>query len=148
MKSYLSLIPISARVHKRQNRMTLLCIIISVLLVTAIFGAADMTLRGETLYMQGRHGSWHISLSGVSDDVIRAVSQRDDVTAVGSSAVFNFDADLPYYIGKRTAALYGKPFYFSRFPSRYAYCVNRELRVMEGVPQPAPSTMPISSSLR
>ena len=30
MKSYLSLIPISAKVRKRQNRMTMLCIIISV----------------------------------------------------------------------------------------------------------------------
>lgn len=29
MKSYLSLIPISAKVRKRQNRMTMLCIIIS-----------------------------------------------------------------------------------------------------------------------
>ena len=37
MKSYLSLIPISAKVRKRQNRMTVLCIIISVFLVTAIF---------------------------------------------------------------------------------------------------------------
>ena len=27
MKSYLSLIPISAKVHRRQNRMTLLCIV-------------------------------------------------------------------------------------------------------------------------
>ena len=35
MKSYLSLIPISAKVRKRQNRMTVLCIIISVFLVTA-----------------------------------------------------------------------------------------------------------------
>lgn len=30
MKSYLSLIPISAKVHRRQNRMTLLCIVFAV----------------------------------------------------------------------------------------------------------------------
>ena len=47
MKSYLSLIPISAKVRKRQNRMTMLCIIISVLLVTAIFSMADMGIRME-----------------------------------------------------------------------------------------------------
>ena len=35
MRSYLSLIPISAKVRKRQNRMMILCIMISVLLVTA-----------------------------------------------------------------------------------------------------------------
>ena len=52
MKSYLSLIPISAKVRKRQNRMMILCIIISVLLVTTIFSAADMIIRGETVTMQ------------------------------------------------------------------------------------------------
>lgn len=30
MRSYLSLIPISAKVHRRQNRMTLLCIIFAI----------------------------------------------------------------------------------------------------------------------
>ena len=37
MKSYLSLIPISAKVHRRQNRMTRLCIVFAVFMVTAIF---------------------------------------------------------------------------------------------------------------
>ena len=41
MKSYLSLIPISAKVHKRKNRMTLFCIILAVLLVTGVFSMAD-----------------------------------------------------------------------------------------------------------
>ena len=36
MKSYLGLVPISAKVRKRQNRMTILCVIISIFLVTAI----------------------------------------------------------------------------------------------------------------
>ena len=40
MRSYLSLIPISAKVHRRQNRMTLLCIIFAVFMVTAIFSMA------------------------------------------------------------------------------------------------------------
>ena len=62
MKSYLSLIPISAKVRKRQNRMMILCIIISVLLVTTIFSAADMIIRGETVTMQAKHGNWHIQI--------------------------------------------------------------------------------------
>lgn len=37
MKSYLSLIPISAKVHRRQSRMTRICIILAVFLVTSIF---------------------------------------------------------------------------------------------------------------
>ncbi len=34
MISYLSLIPISAKVHRRQSRMTRICIILAVFLVT------------------------------------------------------------------------------------------------------------------
>jgi putative ABC transport system permease protein len=48
MKSYLSLIPISAKVHRRQNHMTLLCIILAIFLVTAVFSMADMGVRMET----------------------------------------------------------------------------------------------------
>ena len=48
MRSYLSLIPISAKVHRRQSRMTLLCIIFAVFLVTAIFSMADMLVQSET----------------------------------------------------------------------------------------------------
>lgn len=57
MKSYLSLIPISAKVHKRQNRMTLLCIIFAVFLVTAIFSMAEMGVRMEETRLLNKHGS-------------------------------------------------------------------------------------------
>lgn len=56
MKSYLSLIPISAKVHRRQNRMTLLCIIFSVFLVTAVFSMADMGVRMEKTRLLAKHG--------------------------------------------------------------------------------------------
>ncbi len=56
MKSYLSLIPISAKVHKRQNRMTILCIIFSVFLVTAIFSMAEMGIRMEQTRLVNKHG--------------------------------------------------------------------------------------------
>lgn len=57
MKSYLSLIPISAKVHKRQNRMTLLCIIFSVFLVTAVFSVAEMVVRMEGKRLISKHGT-------------------------------------------------------------------------------------------
>lgn len=57
MKSYLSLIPISAKVHRRQNRMTLLCIIFAVFLVTAVFSMADMGVRMERARLLKKHGS-------------------------------------------------------------------------------------------
>lgn len=106
MKSYLSLIPISTKIHRKQNRMTLLCIIISVLLVTAIFSVSDMLLRTENSFVLERHGSWHIKLDHISQENAKEISQHSDVKAIGTTAVFNSDADKPYYIGKRKATLY------------------------------------------
>ncbi|WP_101696371.1 ABC transporter permease [Clostridium minihomine] len=57
MKSYLSLIPISAKVHKRQNRMTLLCIIFSVFMVTAVFSMAEMGAKMEQARLLKKHGN-------------------------------------------------------------------------------------------
>lgn len=57
MKSYLSLIPISAKAHKRQNRMTILCIIFSVFMVTAVFSMAEMGARMEQTRLLEKHGS-------------------------------------------------------------------------------------------
>lgn len=57
MKSYLSLIPLSAKVHKRQNRMTLLCIIFSVFMVTSIFSMAEMCARMEQARLLEKHGA-------------------------------------------------------------------------------------------
>ncbi len=107
MKSYLSLIPISAKVRKRQSRMTILCIIFAVFLVTAIFSVADMFVQTENKIMQNKHGSWHIRIDDLSPDIVDDISQRADAAAVGWSDSFNTDADQPYYIGERRAALYG-----------------------------------------
>ena len=84
MRSYLDLIPISARVRRRQNRMILLCITIAVLLVTTIFSSADMTLRGESIALREKHGSWHIRLDQVTEEVAEEISRRSDVTAAAS----------------------------------------------------------------
>lgn len=107
MRSYLSLIPISAKVRRHQNRMTILCIIISVLLVTTIFSVADMFIRAESSELQEKHGNWHIKLENISEDTAQKIDKRSDVTAIGWSEVFNSDADHPYYVGEKKAALYG-----------------------------------------
>ena len=60
MKSYLSLIPISAKVHRRQNRMTLLCIVFAVFMVTAVFSMAEMGFRMEQARLVGKHGNFSI----------------------------------------------------------------------------------------
>ncbi len=93
MKSFLSLIPISARVRKRQNRMTILCIVISVLLVTTIFSVADMFIRTKSEELQKKHGKYHIQLENISQSIGEEIGSRLDVTAVGWSEAFNTDAD-------------------------------------------------------
>lgn len=107
MNSYLSLIPISEKVHRRQSRMTLMCIIISVLLVTTIFSVADMFIRTKSNELQDKHGNYHIQLDNIARNIGDEISSRSDVTAVGWSEAFNSDADQPYYIGEKRATLYG-----------------------------------------
>ena len=62
MRSYLSLIPISARVHRWQNRMTLLCIIFSVFMVTAIFSMAEMGARMELFRLSEKHSDFSVTI--------------------------------------------------------------------------------------
>ncbi len=107
MKSYLSLIPISAKVRKQQNRMTVLCIIIAVFLVTAIFSVADMMIRTESDFMINNHGNWHIAIKNISQDDADEISNRSDVTAVGADSQFNFEGEQPYRINKKRTVLYG-----------------------------------------
>lgn len=102
MKSYLSLIPISAKVRRRQNRMTILCIIISVLLVTTIFSMADMAIRMERNELIETHGNWHIMLKNVPEDQVDHVTQRKDVAYYSPYDGLNYNLSEDYAIqGKR-----------------------------------------------
>ena len=49
MKHYLDLVSISAKVHRKQNRMSIFCIILAVFLITTIFGMADMFIRSQII---------------------------------------------------------------------------------------------------
>lgn len=55
MNSYLSLIPISARIHRRQNRLTRLCILFAVFMMTAVFSMAEMGARMEQNRLLEKH---------------------------------------------------------------------------------------------
>lgn len=104
MRSYLSLIPISARVHKRRNRMTLFCIIIAVFLVTAIFSMVDMLVRMETRHSIDSHGNWHIRIENISKNSAEQIRSRPDVAAASWYDAVNLGMDKDYNIaGKKTA---------------------------------------------
>ena len=107
MKSYLSLIPISAQVRKRQNRMTLLCIIISVLLVTTIFSMADMAIRLERTRVIEEHGNWHIMLKEPSEQQIEQIALRNDVMASSRYDGLNFDLSEDYTINGKSCVIVG-----------------------------------------
>ena len=57
MRSYLSLISISTKVRKKQSRMTVLCIVIAVFLVTIVFSMTDMLMRAELSHQVDKNGS-------------------------------------------------------------------------------------------
>ena len=107
MKSYLSLIPISAKVHRRQNSMTLLCIIIAVFLVTAVFSMADMAVRMEKIRAAKEHGNWHIMLKDISESDAALIGSRPDVAAASWYDVINYKINEDYYIAGKKAALCG-----------------------------------------
>ena len=107
MRSYLSLCPISAKVHKRKNRMTLICIVIAVFLVTAVFSMVETVIEMEKSNLIQKHGKWHISLTNVSEDVLEQVHLRSDVDAVAWCDVINEDATEDYYVENKKAVLYG-----------------------------------------
>lgn len=107
MKSYLTLVPISAKVHRRRNRMTLLCIIIAVFLVTAIFSMADIVVRLEKTRLIDRHGNWHIILQNVSESDAEQIGSGLNVAAESRYGVINYEAEEDYYIGDRKTVLFG-----------------------------------------
>lgn len=107
MKSYLSLIPISARVHKKQSRMTILCIVLAVFLVTGIFSMADMGIRMEENNAIRKHGYWHIMLKNISHEDSEIFRLRPDVAAMTWYDTINYKIDKDYYVGNKKAALCG-----------------------------------------
>ncbi|AEE91951.1 conserved membrane protein of unknown function [Tepidanaerobacter acetatoxydans Re1] len=79
MKSYLGLVSEYAKAHKNKNRLTVICIAISVMLVTAIFGMADMSLKSQKEETIRRYGNWHAIFTDISDSTAEEISSRDDV---------------------------------------------------------------------
>lgn len=80
MKSYLDLIPISAKRHKGQGRMTLFCIVLSVFLVTVIFGMAEMAIRSQQYQEIKHNGNWHVLFSDIDRETGTLIQARPEVT--------------------------------------------------------------------
>ena len=107
MKSYLDLVPISAKVHKKQNRMSIICILLAVFLVTAIFGMADMFIRGQILQAQQENGNWHIGIRNISDEDANLIASRPEVAAAADYGVFNYRGGQGYTLSGKNVVICG-----------------------------------------
>lgn len=107
MKSYLSLVLVSAKVHRRQSRMTRICIVLAVFLVTSIFSMAEMWTEGQTISMRKSHGDWHIALQNISEDEAARIIDHLDVAYSSWYDEINTDADQEYGVNGKNAVLYG-----------------------------------------
>ena len=83
MKSYLDLVPQYEKVHRKNSRISVLCIVLSVLLVTAIFSMADMALRAQKGYFIKTNGEYHIGLTDIDEETAKTISARVDVAICG-----------------------------------------------------------------
>ena len=103
MKHYLDLTAFFARQHKRQTRMTRLCIVLAVFLVTVIFGMADMEMRSQMIQAVKSDGSWHAGF--VADERQGAlIGARPEVEQIARYGVVNYRLQDGYRIeGVETA---------------------------------------------
>lgn len=107
MKNYLDLVPISAKVHRKQNRMSIICIVLAVFLVTTIFGMADMFIKGQILQTQQENGNWHIGIKGISDEDAALISSRPEVATVADYGVLNFRGEQGYTLSGKNVVICG-----------------------------------------
>lgn len=98
MKNYLDLVPISQKVHRRQSRMVRLCIILSVFLITAIFGMADMEIRSQNAQARINYGEWHAGFRDMSDEDTALIDQRPKVLSCTRYNTLNYRLTMHYQV--------------------------------------------------
>lgn len=103
MKNYLSLVSISAHVHRRQSRMTRICIILAVFLVTSIFSMAQMWDKGQAAAARRGHGDWHIAVQNIPEDEAEQIRSNPDIAFFAWSDEINTDTlqIRGYYVGEK-----------------------------------------------
>ena len=114
MRSYLDLIPKSARVHRKQNRLTLICIVLAVFLVTVIFSITDVWISSEKQVMLKKHGDYHIALHGVEAQTAETIGSRSEIATTAWYGSINSRAMDDYYMNGMMTVINGaEPSYIS-----------------------------------
>lgn len=107
MKSYLDLIPVSYKIHKRQSRMTRICIFLSVFLVAVIFGMADMEIRSQKQQVIRNEGNWHAAFLHLDDEQAALIAARPEVDAASRYETLNYRMDTGYLLGGNETVICG-----------------------------------------
>ncbi|MDE6699489.1 MAG: FtsX-like permease family protein [Acetatifactor sp.] len=97
MKHYLDLVSISAKHHKKQNRMTRLCIVLAVFLVTVIFSMADMEMRSQMVQAIKSDGAWH-AVFALDEEQGALLAARPEVKKAVRYGALNYHLDEGYQI--------------------------------------------------
>lgn len=118
MKHYLDLVPISAKVHRKQTFMTRLCIVISVFLIAAIFGMADMFLQSQKNQAIQSDGAWHVAFKSLNEEQMALLGARPEIKTGARYAVTNYRLNMNYTIeGTQTAIIGLDEEFFELYPA-------------------------------
>ena len=107
MKRYLDLVPISAKIHRKQSRMSIFCIVLAVFLVTTIFGMADMFVRSQIVQARLDGGNFHAALRYITDEEAFLIAQRPEIKAAARYGVLNYRGEDGYTLSGKTAVIMG-----------------------------------------
>ena len=118
MKSWLDLIPLSERVHRKQSRMTRICIVLAVALVMTIFGMADMEIRNQIRQARMSDGGWHASFREITTEQAALIAARPQVTAGSWYGIYNYGLDEHWCIdGVETSVIGTEETLIEMFPT-------------------------------
>lgn len=138
MKYYLNLVPISAKIHRKQSKMTRICITLAVFLVAVMFGLANMYLQGVIQKQIQENGNWHYQLNSIDTKMAAFISAHPEVELAGWHNVIS--SDTGYFVG-------GKPIAISAQDK----CIFENIfleKVTEGEYPDAENEIAVSSSLK
>lgn len=107
MKNYLDLIPVSGKVHRRQSRITRICIVLAVALVSVIFGMADMAVRSQKMQAVKADGGWHAAFMMLTQEQEAMLRARPEVETASWYNVTNYRLDEGYELEGKPAAICG-----------------------------------------
>lgn len=138
MKHYLNLVPISSKVHRKQSKMTRICITLAVFLVAVMFGLADMYLQGIIQKQMQESGNWHYQLNSIDTQTAAFISARPEVEISGWHHTIS--SDIGYSLGGNSIAIsaQGKSVFENIFLEK----------VIEGEYPDAENEIAVSSSLK